>query len=103
MAQEADLGELRRLAPVELRDGRLDCVRGWVKEITVVSADSEPLEPDAEVLLLKREEPKPPRSGPARRRHAEPGGEVIHGGPKIIRHGIGRVLGVRCLENGDRR
>lgn len=51
-----------------------------MKEVSVLSPTNRPAEPCAKVFERQR---------------SSAGGEVIYGGQRIVRHGIGQLLGVR--------
>ena len=62
--------------------------QGWVTEVSVLTADHEPLEPGARVLTL-RENANPIRPV------APAGATVIAGNGQLLRRPVGQVLGVR--------
>jgi len=63
----------------------------WVTEMRLLSPDRRPREPLARVLWIG----KPESPAAVRTSDRAVAGEVILGGQRMVRHGIGTVLGVR--------
>lgn len=59
----------------------------------MLSPGVKPREPAAQVVTLSRAEPSPATM--RSEVFASTAGEVIYGGQRIVRHGVGQVLGVR--------
>jgi hypothetical protein len=69
--------------------------KSWLKEVSILSSAHEPKQPLARVTVLERVADSPAAERTTSRQAV---GEVIHhkpGGERLIRPGIGQVLGVR--------
>lgn len=62
-----------------------------ITEVSVLTPATKPAEPFAKVLLVREESP----TRPVRATPGPAAGEIIHGGERIVRPGIGQVLAVR--------